>query len=121
MKCSLRSLFSSSQFIEALNRFQKLVKEGLFNFSLSGVNLEDWKSLRRLLLNNSVKSEWAHSYEQIKVLNILFFLLIRLTNLVIHYLFPFFLLGKGAKEWKKFRKNAGKWVWFKHGIPQEAT
>ncbi|XP_078163749.1 GATA transcription factor 27-like isoform X2 [Carex rostrata] len=62
----LRSLFSSSQFIEALNRFQKLVKEGLFNFSLSGVNLEDWKSLRRLLLNNSVKSEWAHSYEQIK-------------------------------------------------------
>ncbi|KAJ4759166.1 hypothetical protein LUZ62_069541 [Rhynchospora pubera] len=61
----LRGLFSSSQFMETLNRFQKLVKEGHCNVSLSGANLE-WKSLTKLLLNNSVKSEWGHSDEQYK-------------------------------------------------------
>lgn len=76
MKCSLRSLFSSAQFKETINRFQKLVKEELFNPSLSGINPEEWKFLRRLILNNSAKSEWVHSYEQIKVLNVLFFFLV---------------------------------------------
>ncbi|KAJ3680557.1 hypothetical protein LUZ60_016835 [Juncus effusus] len=63
---SLRSMFSSPQFTDTLNNFQKLLKEGIFNLTLSGANLEDCKTLKKLVLTNPFKSKWVEFYKQIK-------------------------------------------------------
>ncbi|KAH0455982.1 hypothetical protein IEQ34_013889 [Dendrobium chrysotoxum] len=67
--CSLRSLFSSPQFIENFSYFQQLIQDGIFDLSSSEMNVEECKSLKRLVLFNFTKSSWVQHYEELKVSN----------------------------------------------------
>ncbi|KAI0500279.1 hypothetical protein KFK09_018491 [Dendrobium nobile] len=63
---SLRSLFSSPQFIENFSYFQQLIQDGIFDLSSSEMNVEECKSLKRLVLFNFTKSSWVQHYEELK-------------------------------------------------------
>ncbi|PHT96166.1 GATA transcription factor 26 [Capsicum annuum] len=63
---SLRTVFESSQFEENLSSFQKLLAEGVFDNSLLGVNLEDCRTLKRLILCYLAKSKWVQQYNLLK-------------------------------------------------------
>ncbi|CAK9184978.1 unnamed protein product [Ilex paraguariensis] len=63
---SLKSMFDSPQFKENLSSFQKLLAEGVFDFSLSGKETEERKTLKRLALCNSTKSKWVEHYNLLK-------------------------------------------------------
>ncbi|KAL0913458.1 hypothetical protein M5K25_016921 [Dendrobium thyrsiflorum] len=64
--CSLRSLFSSPQFIENFSYFQQLIQDGIFDLSSSEMNVEECNSLKRLVLFNFTKSSWVEHYEELK-------------------------------------------------------
>ncbi|CAA2973879.1 GATA transcription factor 26 [Olea europaea subsp. europaea] len=59
---SLISMFDSPQFKENLSSFQKLLAEGVFDNSLSGVKTEDCRTLKKLALGNLTKSKWVEQY-----------------------------------------------------------
>ncbi|CAA0838079.1 GATA transcription factor 26 [Striga hermonthica] len=63
---SLRSMFDSSQFKENLSSFQKLLADGLFDNTLSGLTTEDCRAVRKLVLCNSSKSKWVEQYKIFK-------------------------------------------------------
>ncbi|XP_006362478.1 GATA transcription factor 26-like [Solanum tuberosum] len=63
---SLRSVFESSQFEENLCSFQKLLAEGVFDNSFSGVTLEDCRNLKRFILCYLTKSKWMQQYNLLK-------------------------------------------------------
>ncbi|CAL5436747.1 unnamed protein product [Camellia sinensis] len=63
---SLKSMFASPQFDENLSSFQKLLGEGVFDLSFSGVKAEDCKILKRLALCNLSKSKWVEQYNLLK-------------------------------------------------------
>ncbi|XP_057976734.1 GATA transcription factor 26 [Malania oleifera] len=63
---SLKSMFDSPQFKENLCSFQKLLAEGVFDVSFSGVKAEDCKTLKRLALFNLTKSKWIEQYNVLK-------------------------------------------------------
>ncbi|KAA8526010.1 hypothetical protein F0562_007890 [Nyssa sinensis] len=63
---SLRSMFDSPQYKENLTSYQKLLAEGVFDLSFSGVITEDYRTLKRLALCNSTKSKWVEQYNLIK-------------------------------------------------------
>ena len=60
-------MFASPQFDENLSSFQKLLGEGVFDLSFSGVKAEDCKILKRLALCNLSKSKWVEQYNLLKV------------------------------------------------------
>lgn len=64
---SLKSLFDSACFTANVSSFQQLLVEGVFDISLSGVNTEDCKTLRRFALSNLTKSKWVEHYNHLKV------------------------------------------------------
>ncbi|KAH0457031.1 hypothetical protein IEQ34_014938 [Dendrobium chrysotoxum] len=66
---SLRSLFSSPQFIENFSYFQQLIQDGILDLSSFEMNVEECKSLKRLVLFNFTKSSWVQHYEELKVSN----------------------------------------------------
>ncbi|KAI3453455.1 hypothetical protein Pfo_010118 [Paulownia fortunei] len=63
---SLRSMFDSPQFKENLLSFQKLLADGLFDNSLSGLKTEDCRVLKKFLLCNLTKSKWVEQYKTFK-------------------------------------------------------
>ncbi|KAJ6804481.1 GATA transcription factor 26-like [Iris pallida] len=63
---SLRSMFNSSQFVETLSYFQQLLQEGIFDLSNSAVNDEEYKILRRHVLQNLTRSTWVEHYKKLK-------------------------------------------------------
>ncbi|CAL5429591.1 unnamed protein product [Camellia sinensis] len=63
---SLKSMFGSPQFKENLSSFQKLLAEGVFDLSLSGVKTEDCRTLKKLALCNFTKSKWVEQYNLLK-------------------------------------------------------
>ncbi|XP_059299197.1 GATA transcription factor 26 isoform X2 [Lycium ferocissimum] len=63
---SLKSLFESSHFEENLSSFQKLLAEGVFDNSLSGLKIEDSRTLKRLILCYLTKSKWVEKYNLLK-------------------------------------------------------
>ncbi|KAF6152984.1 hypothetical protein GIB67_021589 [Kingdonia uniflora] len=63
---SLTSMFDSPQFAENLSSFQKLLTEGVFDLSFSGMNPEECKTLKRLALVNLTNSEWVEHYNHLK-------------------------------------------------------
>ncbi|KAL3499723.1 hypothetical protein ACH5RR_038816 [Cinchona calisaya] len=63
---SLRSMFNSTQFEENLSSFQKLLAEGVFDNTLSGVKTEDCRTLKRFVLCNLTKSKWVEQYILLK-------------------------------------------------------
>ncbi|KAL3619433.1 hypothetical protein CASFOL_037003 [Castilleja foliolosa] len=63
---SLRSMFESPQFKENLLSFQKLLSDGLFDNSSSGLKTEDCRSVRKLVLCNISKSKWVEQYKTLK-------------------------------------------------------
>lgn len=63
----LRSMFDSPQFKENLLSFQKLLADGLFDNTLSGMKTEDIRVLKKLVLCNLTKSKWVEQYKISKV------------------------------------------------------
>ncbi|KAI4377933.1 hypothetical protein MLD38_015486 [Melastoma candidum] len=63
---SVRSLFTSSQFLESTTSFQHLLAEGVFDSSSIGEKGEDRKILERLVLFNLTKCKWIEHYNQVK-------------------------------------------------------
>ncbi|XAR54896.1 hypothetical protein NMG60_11030226 [Bertholletia excelsa] len=63
---SLKNMFASPQFKENLSSFQKLLAEGVFDLSLSGMKTEDCRTLKRLALCKLTKSEWVEQYNLLK-------------------------------------------------------
>lgn len=59
---SFQSMFTSSGFEEDLLCLQKIISEGVFDFSLSGLKAEDCGRLTRLALSASEKSSWVEQY-----------------------------------------------------------
>lgn len=61
-------MFDSPQFIEDLSMFQKLLAEGVFDFSPSGkTKSEGSGNLKRLVLCNLTRSTWVEHYNLLKV------------------------------------------------------
>ncbi|XP_020574435.1 GATA transcription factor 26-like isoform X2 [Phalaenopsis equestris] len=63
---SLRCLFSSPKFLENFSYFQQLLQDGIFDLSSSQINVEECRSLKRLVLCNFTKSSWVQRYEELK-------------------------------------------------------
>eukprot|EP00268_Persea_americana_P027583 TRINITY_DN2694_c0_g1_i2.p1 TRINITY_DN2694_c0_g1~~TRINITY_DN2694_c0_g1_i2.p1 ORF type:complete len:579 (-),score=106.29 TRINITY_DN2694_c0_g1_i2:634-2370(-) len=63
---SLKSMFDSPQFMEALSSFQHLLLEGIFDLSFSEVKIEECRTVKRLALVNMTKSKWVEHYELLK-------------------------------------------------------
>ncbi|KAL7111328.1 hypothetical protein ACP275_05G080700 [Erythranthe tilingii] len=63
----IRSILESPEFKENLLSFQKLLSDGLFDNSFSGLNTEqDCKLLKKLVLSNFTKSKWIEQYQIFK-------------------------------------------------------
>ncbi|URD81359.1 GATA transcription factor 26 [Musa troglodytarum] len=63
---SLRSMFTSPQFLETLSHFWQLYQEGVFDLSFSGANAEECRTLKRLALLNCTNHKWSECYLKIK-------------------------------------------------------
>ncbi|RWR87339.1 GATA transcription factor 26-like protein [Cinnamomum micranthum f. kanehirae] len=63
---SLKSMFDSPLFVEALSSFQHLFLEGILDLSSSGVKIEECWILKRPALGNMTKSKWVEHYELLK-------------------------------------------------------
>lgn len=63
---SLKDMFDSPQFAEALSTYQCLLLEGILDLSFSRVKIEECRTLKRLVLVNVTQSKWVEHYEQIK-------------------------------------------------------
>ncbi|KAG0473018.1 hypothetical protein HPP92_014494 [Vanilla planifolia] len=63
---SLRSLFSSTQFLENLSYFQQLLEDGIFYLSFCQINVEECRTLKRLVLLNLTQSKWVEHYKELK-------------------------------------------------------
>uniref|UniRef100_A0A5B7A283 Uncharacterized protein n=1 Tax=Davidia involucrata TaxID=16924 RepID=A0A5B7A283_DAVIN len=63
---SLKSMFDSPQYKENLTSYQKLLAEGVFDLSFSGVKNEDYRTLKRLALCSLTKSKWVEQYNLLK-------------------------------------------------------
>ncbi|WVZ86600.1 hypothetical protein U9M48_033354 [Paspalum notatum var. saurae] len=61
---SLRSMFSSIQFSDAIDSYQMLLGEGIFDPSFSGD--EEWKKVKMLALTDFTKCKWLECYKQQK-------------------------------------------------------
>ncbi|KAG1354362.1 GATA transcription factor 27 [Cocos nucifera] len=66
---SLKSMFSSPQFVESLSHFQQLLQEGIFDLSFLGENVEECRNLRKLVLLNLTKFKWVEYYKHLKDAN----------------------------------------------------
>ncbi|XP_065027901.1 GATA transcription factor 27-like isoform X1 [Musa acuminata AAA Group] len=64
---SLRTMFRSPQFCETLSDFQQLLQEGTFDLSFSEANVEDCRTLKRLILHDLKRFRWVEYYEKLKI------------------------------------------------------
>lgn len=64
---SLKGMFDSAEFNMNLLSFRKLLADGLFDNSFHGVNTEDCRSLKKLILCDLTKSKWVEQYTTFKV------------------------------------------------------
>lgn len=60
-------MFDSLQFEESISSFQKLLADGVFDNTISGLKLEDCRMLKRFVLCNLSKSKWVEHYNLLKV------------------------------------------------------
>ncbi|XP_019156191.1 PREDICTED: GATA transcription factor 26-like [Ipomoea nil] len=63
---SFKGMFESCQFKENLLSFQKLLVDGVFDNSLSGVKVEDCRTLKRFALCNLTKSKWVEHHNHLE-------------------------------------------------------
>lgn len=63
---SLKSMFSTPQFLESLSHFQQLLREEIFDISSFRMNDEECRTMKRLVLHNLIKSRWVLHYKQMK-------------------------------------------------------
>ncbi|KAG0451654.1 hypothetical protein HPP92_026107 [Vanilla planifolia] len=63
---SLASLFSSPQFMKNLSYFQQLLQDGIFDLSFFQTNVEECRTLKRLVLVNLTQSRWVEHYKELK-------------------------------------------------------
>lgn len=64
---SLKNMFGSTEFNQNLSSFQKLIAEGVFDNSFGGVNTEDCRILKQLVLCDLAKSKWVEQHTTFKV------------------------------------------------------
>lgn len=64
---SLKNMFQSPQFTETSSDFQRLLLDGIFDLSFLGENVEESRTLKRLVLYNSTKSKWREYYKKLQV------------------------------------------------------
>lgn len=64
--CSLKNMFESLLFKENISAFQQLIAEGVFDNTMSRVQVEDCRTLKKLVLCNLMKSKWVEKYTSIK-------------------------------------------------------
>src|SRR5438876_7946145 len=62
---SLKSMFSSIQFADATQSYQRLLGEGILDPSFP--SSEEWNTVKRLALTNLTKCKWLECYKQQKV------------------------------------------------------
>ncbi|ONK56301.1 uncharacterized protein A4U43_C10F6370 [Asparagus officinalis] len=67
---SLRTMFNSSQFMETFSYFQQLLREGIFESSISGTDNGDYRILKRLVLQNFSRPTWVEHYKRLKDIKI---------------------------------------------------
>lgn len=60
-------MFGSTEFKENLTSFQQLLAEGVFDISVSGEQVEGYKTLRKLALSSSAKCKLVEYRHQLKV------------------------------------------------------
>ncbi|KAJ0970673.1 hypothetical protein J5N97_018632 [Dioscorea zingiberensis] len=65
---SLKSLFCGSQFVETCSYYQQLLMEGVFDLSLMGVDVEECRILKRLVLLDLTKSKWVERHKELKAI-----------------------------------------------------
>nr|XP_018678135.1 PREDICTED: GATA transcription factor 27-like isoform X2 [Musa acuminata subsp. malaccensis] len=63
---SLKSMFTSPQFLDTLSCFQQLFQEGVLDLSFSGANAEECRTVERVALLNSTNLQWSEFYQDIK-------------------------------------------------------
>ncbi|XP_039122695.1 GATA transcription factor 26-like [Dioscorea cayenensis subsp. rotundata] len=63
---SLKSLFCGSQFVETCSYYQQLLAEGVFDLSFVGVDVEECRILKRLVLLDLTKAKWVERYKGLK-------------------------------------------------------
>lgn len=63
---SLKNMFGSTEFNQNLSSFQKLIAEGVFDNSFGGVNTEDCRILKQLVLCDLEKSKWVEQHTTFK-------------------------------------------------------
>ncbi|URE26170.1 GATA transcription factor 26 [Musa troglodytarum] len=63
---SLKSMFTSPQFLETLSYFQQLLQEGTFDLSMSGADAEQCRTLNRLVSLNCTKFQWLDHCQKVK-------------------------------------------------------
>ncbi|XP_057810110.1 GATA transcription factor 26 isoform X2 [Salvia miltiorrhiza] len=63
---SLKSMFDSTEFNLNLSSFQKLIADGVFDNSFGGVNTEDCRILKKLVLCDLAKSKWVEQHAAFK-------------------------------------------------------
>ncbi|KAH6829933.1 hypothetical protein C2S53_018704 [Perilla frutescens var. hirtella] len=59
---SLKSMFASNEFNLNLSSFKNLIAEGVFDNSFGGVNTEDCRILKKLVLCDLAKSKWVEQH-----------------------------------------------------------
>lgn len=62
---SLKCMFNSVQFEEALTNFQDLLSEGIFDVYASGLNPQVQQIVQKLILTDLTKSKWIERYSQL--------------------------------------------------------
>ncbi|KAG0453006.1 hypothetical protein HPP92_025368 [Vanilla planifolia] len=63
---SLRCLFTSPQFEENLSYFQQLLRCGLFDLSFWTMNIEEVRTLKRLVVLGSTNCRWVEHHKHLK-------------------------------------------------------
>ncbi|CAN6461127.1 unnamed protein product [Victoria cruziana] len=64
---SIINAFDSPSFKEALYVYQRLLSSGVFDLSFQGIDIESCKTIKRLVLCETIKSKWVEPYTRLKV------------------------------------------------------
>lgn len=63
---SLKSMFTCPRFLDTLSCLQRLLREGVYDLSLSGVSVEECRKLKRIVLLNCADSKRSECDEKIE-------------------------------------------------------
>lgn len=121
---SLKSMFTCPRFLDTLSCLQRLLREGVYDLSLSGVSVEECRKLKRIVLLNCADSKRSECDEKIEVkvwlskavvLDFWSTKLLKkfsLTNLVVLKRITSFVVGCICKGQRKWESEQANYTWF---------